>query len=45
VNQITVSGNFFEVLHQIEEIGNDLRFTGSCTSPSLKLASLSISGS
>nr|AXJ99387.1 PmbA protein [Paenibacillus brasilensis] len=45
VNQITVSGNFFDVLQQVEEVGNDLRFTGSCTSPSLKLASLSISGS
>ncbi|ANF97497.1 TldD/PmbA family protein [Paenibacillus bovis] len=45
VNQITVSGNFYDLLGEVEELGNDLRFTGSCTSPSLKIASLSISGS
>ncbi|WP_025690703.1 TldD/PmbA family protein [Paenibacillus zanthoxyli] len=44
VNQITVSGNFFELLNGIEEIGNDLRFIGSCTSPTLKVSSLSVSG-
>jgi len=45
VNQITVSGNFYDLLGEVEELGNDLRFIGSCTSPSLKIASLSISGS
>ncbi|MEW4370354.1 TldD/PmbA family protein [Paenibacillus kandeliae] len=45
VNQITVSGNFYELLNDVEELGSDLRFTGSCTSPSLKIGSLSISGS
>ncbi|WP_379134261.1 TldD/PmbA family protein [Paenibacillus sp. sgz500958] len=45
VNQITISGNFFELLNEIECIGNDPRFIGSCTSPSLKLKSLSVSGS
>ncbi|WP_046214974.1 TldD/PmbA family protein [Paenibacillus wulumuqiensis] len=44
VNQITVSGNFYDLLSEVEELGNDLRFTGSCTSPSLKVRSLSISG-
>lgn len=44
VNQITVSGNFFEMLKDIEAVGSDPRFTGSCTSPSLKVRSLSISG-
>lgn len=48
VNQITVSGNFFEMLNQVEAIGSDLRFEGfgqgACGSPSLKIKSLSISG-
>ncbi|WP_019421075.1 TldD/PmbA family protein [Paenibacillus sp. OSY-SE] len=44
VNQITVSGNLFNVLNEIEEVGNDLRFTGKCNSPSLKIKSLTISG-
>lgn len=44
VNQITVSGNFYDLIGEVEEVGNDLRFTGSCTSPSLKIRSLSISG-
>jgi len=45
VNQITVSGNFFDLLNGVETIGNDVRFIGSCTSPSLKVTSLSVSGS
>lgn len=45
VNQITVSGNFFELLNNVETVGNDPRFLGSCTSPSLKIGSLSVSGS
>jgi PmbA protein len=44
VNQITVSGNFFNLLKDIEIVGNDLRFLGSCTTPSLKVKSLTISG-
>ncbi len=45
VNQITVSGNFHELLNDVVELGNDARFTGSCTSPSLRVRELSISGS
>ncbi|AHV98141.1 TldD/PmbA family protein [Paenibacillus sabinae] len=44
VNQITVSGNFFELLNGIETVGDDPRFIGSCTSPTLKVSSLSVSG-
>ncbi|TCZ79876.1 TldD/PmbA family protein [Paenibacillus albiflavus] len=44
VNQITVSGNFFNLLQDVEVVGNDLRFLDSCTSPSLKVKSLTISG-
>ena len=49
VNQITMAGNFYEVLKNIEMIGNDLKFTmpngGSYVgSPSVKIKKLSISG-
>jgi PmbA protein len=48
VNQITVSGNFFELLNNVEALGNDLQFSGvsrgACGSPSLKIKSLAISG-
>lgn len=44
VNQITVSGNFFNLLKDIEIVGNDLRYLDGCTSPSLKVKSLTISG-
>ncbi|WP_232698041.1 TldD/PmbA family protein [Brevibacillus daliensis] len=44
VYQITVSGNMLELLNQVEEIGNDLRFMGRINSPSLRVSSLAISG-
>lgn len=48
VNQITVAGNFFDLLRQIEAIASDLQFTflytGYIGSPSLKVKSLSIGG-
>jgi PmbA protein len=48
VNQITVSGNFFDMIKSIEMIGNDLRFglpAGSYFgAPSLKISELSIAG-
>lgn len=44
VNQITVSGNLFDLLKQIEEVANDLWFTGNCNVPSLKVKGLTISG-
>ena len=44
VNQITVSGNLFEMLKQIEDVGSDIRFTGRCNAPSLKVKGLTISG-
>ena len=44
---MTVAGNFFDLLHDIEQIGNDLKFTpmgmqGNIGSPSLKVKRLSI---
>ncbi|NLV88236.1 MAG: TldD/PmbA family protein [Tissierellia bacterium] len=48
VNQITIAGNFFETLMDIEAIGNDLEFTipmfGYIGSPSIKVKKLSVSG-
>lgn len=45
--QMTVAGNFFEVLQEIEEIGEDLTFSpmsynGYIGSPSLKIKSLAV---
>jgi len=45
INQITVSGNYFELLNNIESVGNDLLFSSSGTgSPSLIIKDLAIAG-
>lgn len=48
INQITMAGNFFNLLRDIDEIGSDLKFgppmSGYFGSPSIKLKNLSISG-
>ena len=45
VEQITVAGNFFTLLSDIEEIGNDLKFPmSSVGSPSILVKELSIAG-
>ena len=48
VEQITVAGNFFEMLKNIEEIGNDLKFGLPGASyigcPSIKFKSLAVAG-
>lgn len=45
VNQITIAGNFFELLRDIEAVGSDLEFGASCfASPTLMVRSLSIAG-
>ena len=45
VEQVTASGNFFNLLKDIEEVGNDLKFPMSCVgSPSIKVKSLAIAG-
>lgn len=48
VNQITVAGNFFELLNSIEEIGNDLKFSlpgaSAIGSPSLLIKKLNVAG-
>jgi len=48
VEQITVAGNYFEMLRDIEEVGSDLKFglpgEAYIGSPSLKIKKLSIAG-
>ena len=45
IEQITVSGNFFKLLNDIEEIGSDLKFPmSSVGSPSIKIKSLAVAG-
>ncbi|KMK76612.1 peptidase U62 [Alkalihalobacillus pseudalcaliphilus] len=48
LDQITVAGNFFTLLNQVEAIGNDLDFSimgsGYLGSPSLKVGTLSVGG-
>lgn len=45
VNQITIAGNFFELLRDIEQVGSDLEFGASCfASPTLMIRSLSVAG-
>lgn len=45
IDQFTVSGNFFDLINQVELIGNDLRIKGSFSSPSIKVKPLLVSGS
>lgn len=49
VNQITVAGNFFDLLSQIDALAGDLEFShgfgaGSCGSPTLRVRGLTIGG-
>lgn len=45
VDQITVAGNFYDVLKEIEEVGNDLKFPlSSIGSPSVIIKELSVAG-
>lgn len=45
VNQITIAGNFFELLKDIEAVGNDLDFGSDCFgSPTLLVKALSVAG-
>lgn len=45
VSQITIAGNFFEVLKQVRNVGSDLRFPmGGVGSPSVDVGMMSIAG-
>lgn len=45
VEQITIAGNFFELLQNVRAVGNDLRFpSGGFGSPSVDVGTLSVAG-
>jgi PmbA protein len=44
VDEITVAGNFRDILNNISEIGNDLEFRGSTASPTLRIDGMTIAG-
>lgn len=44
VEQITIAGNYYQMLQDIEAIGNDLRFDGTIGSPCVVISALSVAG-
>ena len=45
VEQITIAGNFYELLQRIEEVGSDLYFTSSGNgAPSVRVRQMDIAG-
>lgn len=44
INQITVSGNLYEILNKIEGIGDDLEIKSTVSSPSIKVKLLTVAG-
>lgn len=44
VSEITLSGNYGEMLKNIDAVGNDLRFERSTNSPSIRISSMTVAG-
>ena len=44
VEQVTVAGNFFQVLKDIVAVGSDLKFPGGMGSPSVWVKEISVAG-
>ena len=45
IEQITIAGNFYNLLSDVKEIGNDLKFNSSAIgSPSLEFDSIQVAG-
>lgn len=44
VEEVTIAGNFHELLRGIEMIGNDLRFRGKVAAPTIKINRMMVSG-
>jgi PmbA protein len=44
VHEITIASNSLDMLSAIEMVGNDLRFRGSISSPTIKIGEMSVSG-
>lgn len=44
IEEVTIAGNFRDILRGIEMIGNNLRFRGNMAAPSLKINKMMVSG-
>jgi PmbA protein len=44
VQEVTIAGNFLEMLNNIDRIGNDLSMRGSTGAPTLRIAEMTVSG-
>ncbi len=44
VNQITIAGNFFEMLRDVDVVGSDLEWSGMIGAPSLLVKKLAVAG-
>ena len=44
INEVTVAGNFFEVLKNVVAVGSDLKFPGGVGSPSVWVREISVAG-
>jgi PmbA protein len=44
VEQITIAGNFFSLLKDIDAVAGDLEFKGNVSSPSVLIRELSVAG-
>jgi PmbA protein len=44
VHEVTIAGNLRQMLQDIEMIGNDIRFMGSVSAPTLKIRNMTLSG-
>jgi PmbA protein len=44
VEEVTVAGNFREMLRGVEMVGNDLRFRGRTAAPTIKIDRMMVSG-
>jgi PmbA protein len=44
VEEVTIAGNFRDMLRGIEMVGNDLRFRGKLAAPTIKINKMMVSG-
>lgn len=44
VAEITIAGNLGKILHQIEDVGNDLEFRSTICGPTIKIQELTVAG-
>lgn len=44
VQEVTIAGNLLEMLRDVETVGNDLRLRSNVSSPTLRIASMTVAG-